>query len=137
MTKNLTPTFLYYLLSYLEKINLNIILFGSQKEIKRLDLTKYRSFKLANKANIIDNLAKVIECDLFIGSDSAFKTMSSMLKIPTILLLANNKDNYRDRVFVKPYVKDRIMHVIKFDDLSDQSIKLILKKINNYLGCIS
>jgi ADP-heptose:LPS heptosyltransferase len=137
LTKNLTPNFLYYLLSYLEKINLNIILFGSQKEIKRLDLAKYRSFKLANKANIIDNLAKVIECDLFIGSDSSFKTMSSMLKIPTILLLANNKDNYRDRVFVKPYVKDRIMHVIKFDDLSDQSIKLILKKINNYLGCIS
>lgn len=137
LTKNLTPNFLYSLLSYLEKMDFNIILFGSKKEIKRLDLKKYNSIKLANKANVIDNLAKVMECDLFIGSDSAFKTMSSMQKIPTILLLANNKDSYRDRVFIKPYVKNRIMHVIKFDDLSEQSIKLILKKINNHLSCIN
>jgi ADP-heptose:LPS heptosyltransferase len=136
LPKNLTPNFLYSLLELLIRNNFNIILFGSQDEIKKLNLLKYKPLKLANKANIIENLAKVEECDIFIGSDSAFKTMSSMLKIPTILLLANTKDGYRDRVFINPYVKDRIMQVIKFDDLSDRSISLMIDKINICLASL-
>jgi hypothetical protein len=134
ITKNLTPNFLYSLLLLLYKQDFNVILFGSKYEINKFDLRKYKALRFANKINIIENLARVKECDFFIGSDSAFKTISSMLKIPTILLLANNKDSYRDRVFIDPYVKDRIMQVIKFDDLSDQSIELILKEINSHLS---
>lgn len=130
LTKNLTPDFLYALLDLLDEKDLNLILFGTQDEMSALNLTKYKNLILANSPNILKNLIYVKNCNLLIGSDSVFKTMSSMLKIPTVVLLANVKDGYRDRVFIEPYVRRNIMKVIKFNDLMKASIDSLIVQLD-------
>ena len=130
LTKNLTPDFLYALLDLLDEKDFNLILFGTQDEMSALNLTKYKNLILANSPEILKNLTYVKHCNLLIGSDSVFKTMSSMLKIPTLVLLANVKDGYRDRVFIKPYVKRNIMKVIKFNDLMKASVDALIVKLD-------
>ncbi len=130
LTKNLTPDFLYALLDFLDEKDFNLILFGTQDEMSALNLTKYKNLILANSPDILKNLTYVKHCNLLIGSDSVFKTMSSMLKIPTVVLLANVKDGYRDRVFIEPYVKSNIMKVIKFNDLMKASIDALIGELD-------
>lgn len=130
LRKNLTPDFLYALLDLLDEKDFNLILFGTQDEMSALNLTKYKNLILANSPEILKNLTYVKHCNLLIGSDSVFKTMSSMLKIPTLVLLANVKDGYRDRVFIKPYVKRNIMKVIKFNDLMKASVDALIVKLD-------
>lgn len=133
LTKNLTPNFLYALLDFLVAKDFNLILFGTKDEMSSFDLTIYKNLILANSPDILKNLTLVKNCNLLIGSDSVFKTMSSMLKIPTIVLLANVKDGYRDRVFIEPYVKRNIMKVIKFNDLMNGSIDCLIGEIDKEL----
>ena len=130
LTKNLTPDFLYALLDFLDEKDFNLILFGTQDEMSALNLTKYKNLILANSPDILENLAYVKHCNLLIGSDSVFKTMSSMLKIPTVVLLANVKDGYRDRVFIEPYVRRNIMKVIKFNDLMKASVDALIGELD-------
>jgi hypothetical protein len=84
--------------------------------------------------NIIKNLSFVQHCDLLIGSDSVFKTMASMIKIPTIVLHQNTRNNFRDRVFIKPYLKNHMMHVYKYNNFSKQEIKFALHYVLNILS---
>jgi hypothetical protein len=46
-----------------------------------------------------------------------------MLKIPTIVLTHNDKNNYRDRVFIDPYIKKGVMSVFKYDKMNKDTIK--------------
>ena len=64
--------------------------------------------------NIIKNLALVKFCDVVIGVDSVFKTMSSMSKIPTICFYEDVKSRFRDRVFIEPYTSEKIMYGYKY-----------------------
>ena len=66
------------------------------------------------KKNIINNLSLVKHCDVLIGADSVFKTMSSMSMIPTILLYEDVKSHFRDRVFINPYVKKKVIYPYKY-----------------------
>ncbi len=84
--------------------------------------------------NIIKNLSLVAYCDFFIGSDSVFKTMASMLKKPTIVLHHNIKNNFRDRVFISPYIKERLMHVYKYSNFNKREMKSALNFISNVMN---
>lgn len=55
-----------------------------------------------------------------IASDSVFKTMASMLNIPSIVLHKDNKNPFRDRTFIEPYVKAGSMYVYKYQNLEDE-----------------
>lgn len=68
------------------------------------------------------SLSHVAECSALVGSDSAFKTMSSMLRIPTVVWMGNYKDGHRDSRFIDPYVSAGIMDTFRYRDLSDQLV---------------
>lgn len=109
------------------------LLFGTEKELN----DNYPN--LINKPNVVpicfpniwDSLAFVDHCDALIGVDSSFKTMSCIRKIPTLVLLGNYEDKYRDENFIDPYVKDGILSVIKFNKIDDvtQEVKAWKSKI--------
>jgi ADP-heptose:LPS heptosyltransferase len=122
------------LLAYLNRENYKIILFGTKKELSQMQTFKNKDIVFASDKNIIKNLALVNDCDLLIGSDSVFKTMASMLKKPTIVLHQNIKNNFRDRVFITPYIKEQLMYVYKYTNFNKTDMKSALQFISNVMN---
>ena len=99
---------------------MTVLLFGTQSELKTLHLPSMPHLIFASNQNIISNLALVKYCDLLIGAESAFKTMSSMSNIPTLVYHADNNNHFRDRVFINPYIKAGVMTVYKYKALEKE-----------------
>ena len=122
------------LISYLNKKGYKIILFGTKKELSEIQSLKTKDIVFASDKNIIKNLSLVEYCDFFIGSDSVFKTMASMLKRPTVVLHQNHKNNFRDRVFITPYTKKHVMHVYQYTNFNKREMKSALQFISNVVN---
>jgi hypothetical protein len=122
------------LLAYLNRENYKIILFGTKKELSQIQALRNKDIVFASDKNIIKNLALVSYCDLFIGSDSVFKTMASMLRKPTIVIHQNIKNNFRDRVFITPYIKEQLMYVYKYKNFNKHEMKSALQFILNVMN---
>lgn len=110
-------------LSVLRELLLNgtqydFLLFGSVDELAEFGVKENHHLKLVNNADISVNLSHVAECSILIGSDSAFKTMSAMLKIPTVVWVGDYRDDFRDVNFINPYVKAGVMTVFRYRNLS-------------------
>ena len=84
----------------------NIILFGLASELDTLvpnwRETQSEHLKFIADDDVTVSLSRVAECSAFIGSDSAFKTMSAMLHIPTIVWVGDYRDDFRDSTFINP-----------------------------------
>jgi hypothetical protein len=132
--KAIPAVFTQQLLKYLDRRNYKIILFGTKKELTEFQGLKNNGIAFASDKNIIKNLALVEHCDFFIGSDSVFKTMASMLKKPTIVLHQNIKNNFRDRVFITPYIKEQLMYVYKYTNFNKTDTKSALQFISNVMN---
>jgi ADP-heptose:LPS heptosyltransferase len=132
--KALSKKFIENLINTFDQKIFSIILFGTKKELSKVKLGKAKHIKIAADNNILENLSLVQYCDLLIGSDSLFKTMSSMLKIPTIVLHHNSKNNFRDRVFIKPYVNSGVMFTYKFKKHIDNEISSAIKYIYSIIN---
>ena len=117
--------FVLKLIKILLNKKMTVILFGTQSELKTLHLKPHSHLIFASNQNIISNLALVKYCDFLIGAESAFKTMSSMLGIPTLVYHADNNNHFRDRVFINPYIKADVMSVYKYQAL-DKEIDLAI-----------
>jgi len=50
-----------------------------------------------------------------------------MLRKPSIVFHPNDKNNFRDRVFIMPYVKEHIMYVYKYSNLTQKEMKSALQ----------
>ena len=135
--KALTPDFVLKLIALLLYSQYKIILFGTKGELKSLHIKTHRAILLAQDQNVIKNLSLVNQCNLMIASDSVFKTMASMLNIPSIVLHKDNKNPFRDRTFVEPYVKAGSMSVYKYKSLEgpevDTALAFTMKNINALL----
>ncbi len=81
------------------------------------DIVDYQNVKFISEPNIWDSFEFAKGCDMFIGVDSAFKTFTVMNKIPTLVLIGNYEDNFRDAMFITPYVD--YMDTIFFDKIQD------------------
>ena len=134
--KSLPKSFIDNLLIQLSNFDLNIIFFGTRNEIEALELTERQKLKFSCDDDITKNLSVVRQCNAFIGSDSAFKTMSSMLKIPTIVLCSAPKNNFRDRMFIDPYIKQKVMSAFKYNVLSEKEIQAAVIYTTNTLFTI-
>ena len=93
----------------------DLLLFGSPEELDEIGCIGHAR-KVRND-NIIVSLSHVAECSAFIGSDSAFKTMSAMLEIPTIVLMGDYRDGHRDSRFIEPY--DDVIATFRYKDLTN------------------
>jgi ADP-heptose:LPS heptosyltransferase len=121
--KALSRAFVKDLLKAFIPLHYKIILFGTREEIKPLNLAAHKNLMIPISKKIADSLSLVHQCDFFIGSDSAFKTMASMLKIPTIVLHEDSPNHFRDRVFITPYLNSKVMFVYKYKKLQGLEIK--------------
>ena len=126
-------SFINSLIKDLSKLNINVILFGTEKEIVSYGLKQNNKLKFACHKNIINNLSLVPQCDFFLGSESVFKTMSSMLKIPTILLKANKKENFGSRMFIDPYIREGVMYKLVYKNALNEEMLLLSQRTINLL----
>jgi hypothetical protein len=117
---HLDKKFVLKLIKILLDQKMTVVLFGTQRELKTLHLDSHPNLIFASHKNIIYNLAVVKYCDLLIGAESAFKTMSSMSKIPTLVYHADNNNHFRDRVFINPYIRAGVMTVYKYQALEKE-----------------
>ena len=100
----------------------NLLLFGTQSELDTLGVAPSATLRWVCEPEIVESLRYVTQCELFIGSDSAFKTMSSMQAIPTLVWLGDYIDPPRDEVFIDPYVNDQIMEVFRYRTKDSETI---------------
>ena len=115
-TKNLPPVVLDGLVR--AGTRYNFLLFGSPSEINILSPTwRDLNMGLVVEEDVTASLSHVVECDALVGSDSAFKTMSAMMRIPTVTWVGDYRDDFRDEKFIDPYVKAGAMSVFKYKDL--------------------
>ena len=131
--KALSLNFVIKLLKKLTQLQYKIILFGTDEELKSLKIKSSQNVIFAKDKNVIKNLSLVTQCDLMVASDSVFKTMASMLNIPSIVLHKDNKNPFRDRTFIEPYVKAGSMSVYKYQNLEDEvddALAFTMKNIN-------
>ena len=121
--KTLPKSYIDGLIKELGKLDVNVIFFGMKSEIESFDISENEKLKFSCHEDITKSLSVVSQCNAFVGSDSAFKTMSSMLKIPTIVLCSAPKNNFRDRMFIDPYIKHQIMSAFKYTTFSNKEVE--------------
>jgi hypothetical protein len=100
--------------------NYNLMVFGLEKELKQIRLEQSENLAIITFDNPAKSLAYVNQCNVFVGSDSGFKTMSAMSKIPTFVWLGDYIDEPRDKIFIDPYVQDGVMDVFRYKDVNLQ-----------------
>ena len=123
--KPLDTKFALDLIDKLLQLKCKVILFGTQAELALLKYQSRHNVFFASDKNIIKNLSLVKFCDLVIGGESVFKTMSSMSSITTLVIHEDNNNNFRDRTFISPYVKKSVMYVYKYKKLSKEALSAI------------
>ena len=136
----LSIKFALKLVDVLLSIGCSLILFGTKKEIDQLKLKPKKELFFATNKDITKNLSLVQFCDLLIGGESVFKTMSSMSRIPTLVIHEDNNNRFRDRVFTYPYIQKGVMYVYKYKNLEKEilpAINFATHLIKNELKLIS
>ena len=102
----------------------NYIIFGSKEELSSYGLEACDNVLLTDM-QMPSCLETVKLCSKFIGTDSCFKTMSSMSRIPTYCLLGDFKDPTRDSYFINQYEKGLVMKVFRFKNLESEKENVI------------
>jgi len=98
----------------------NIMVFGLKEEIMQINLIESDNLRFVINENPAISLAYVQQCNAVVASDSGIKTMSSMLKIPTMVWLGDYQDPPRDQLFIDPYVNDGVMRLFRYKDVNAQ-----------------
>jgi Tfp pilus assembly protein PilF/ADP-heptose:LPS heptosyltransferase len=96
----------------------DILLFGTRREIAELGIVETDHLRFVCDPDATISLAHVAQCQAFVGSDSAFKTMAAMLRIPTVVWIGDYRDDFRDQTFIDPYVKAGVMATYRYTDLT-------------------
>ena len=81
--------------------------------------------------DIEDLPSAVSECSVVVATDSAIKTISAAMKIPTAVVIGNYPDPMRDAKFLMPYMKAGIMKVGAYDHGQDSKL---FKEIANWIN---
>jgi len=106
------------------KDDFNYIIFGSESELENYNVKQSKNVMRTN-IDVQSCLELVKLCSSFIGTDSAFKTMSSMNRVPTKCILGDFPDEIRDQYFINQYEKDGVMKVFRLKSIKDQRADLV------------
>jgi hypothetical protein len=98
----------------------NLMVFGLEEELTSIGLKESDNLVIISHKNPTKSLTYVAQCNALVGSDSAFKTISSMNNIPTFVWMGDYSDPPRDQAFIDPYVKDGVMKVFRYKDVDAQ-----------------
>jgi ADP-heptose:LPS heptosyltransferase len=102
----------------------NYVIFGSASELENYGVNQSKNVAHTNM-NVESCLELVKLCHKFIGTDSGFKTMSSMSRIATICVLGDFDDKTRDQYFINQYEKDGVIKVFRLKNMKEQRGDLI------------
>lgn len=103
----------------------NYLIFGSEKELSNYGLKESDNVKFCSFDDVVCCLACVQYCSKFLGTDSCYKTQSSMLRIPTFCIVGDFEDHTRDVMFINQYVRDGVMKILKFKNISQQGSEVV------------
>jgi len=126
--KSLPIEFLRILFDTFSLIPCNFLVFCNESELSMLhsrEITETERLKLICHSDITVSLGLVSLCDYFVGSDSAFKTMAAMLRIPTFVLFENTKNGFRDRAFIDRYVDDGVIFAFRPKRIDDAVMRKV------------
>ena len=102
----------------------NYIIFGSQSELEAYPI-KESDNVLHTDTDIVSSLELVKLCSKIIGTDSCFKGMAIMSKIPTFCILGDFQDPMRDKMFINQYEQDKILKVFRYKNISESSSDIV------------
>lgn len=95
---------------------------------------------LASRATIIscadpwDTFSMVPLCDAVVAVDSAVKTVASMLRVPTVTLVGDFVEPFRDRHFLEPYVRNGVMRTVRYSVLGAKEAGLAAEALRGLLA---
>jgi len=103
------------------------LIFGTQEELTpyKEELKDLSNVKYIDYENIWDSLCHVLCCKSVIAVDSCIKAMSCARKIQTLVFVGDYEDEFRDKNFISPYVREGIMKVIPFTTISRSHVRLV------------
>ncbi|MEJ0071671.1 MAG: hypothetical protein WDO24_26335 [Pseudomonadota bacterium] len=102
--------------------DVDILLLGSAEEIDSSGIAETPRLKFVCFPDIVASLAHVALCTALIGSDSVFKTMSTHAAHPNDRLAGHtNRDDFRERIFIRPYIADGVLSVFRYATMDHAS----------------
>jgi hypothetical protein len=124
VSKNLSLKFVDDVIEkiYKQYSNTIFMIFGSYNESSWYFENPFYSYPTILPAfnNDINSTIFLVEkCDLVIATDSAIKSISCIMKIPTIVLVGDYQDHPRDSKFINPYIENDCLITIKFSSEED------------------
>lgn len=102
----------------------NYFLFGSKQELENYGLTETDNMKFVCFDNVVASLASVKSCSKIIGTDSCFKAMAVIHKIPSYCILGDFEDETRDAMFINQYAEDKVLTVFKYKNFLEQQAEI-------------
>lgn len=121
-TKWMSPSFVARLLGHLLTPSDDLVVFCSPSEVHHLPEvigSFYSRATVIAYPRIWDSLSVVPLCDCVIAVDSSIKTMSSMLRVPTVTMVGDFSEPFRDRHFLEPYVRVGVMRAVRYQTFSE------------------
>lgn len=107
----------------------NFVIFGSKEELS--------NYKIHNAHNVnlpIEDIPSAVsECYCVIATDSAIKTFSAAMRIPTYVAVGNYKDQLRDEKFLLPYIQ---MGIIKASLYSNIQNLTLAKDVEQWINLL-
>lgn len=134
-TKNMSLGFMNQLIELvLKEFDVMIYVFCSPKRSQEIahEIGENKAIKIVAYPYIWESLMHVTHCDFVIGMDSCIKTMSSILRIPTITLVGDYVDHLRDAKFITPYEQDGVMKCLRFKDINHVCPTNIIKMLEDF-----
>lgn len=114
--------------------NPHIILLGSKKDHPVLSAIKGNSPDvqiLAGDLSIVEAMALVQKSHTVIGADSFAKSVSLANQIPTVVLVPDHEDHFRDEVFLSPYENEEYACIIHGANSMQKSA--LMSKITTFI----
>lgn len=110
----------------------NYVIFGSQSELEAYPIKECGNV-LHTNTDISTSLELVKLCSKVIGTDSCFKGMAVMSKIPTFCILGDFQDPLRDKMFINQYEQDKVLKVFRYKNINESS-KDVVASIKEFLA---
>jgi len=103
--------------------NDTVLVFCSPAEAHHLPNTLGHFFRHATVVafpSIWDSFSVVPLCDCVIAVDSSVKTLAGMLRIPTVTMVGDFAEPFRDQHFLNPYVRSGVMRTVRYREFSNK-----------------
>jgi len=124
--KFMPPNFIKGIVSELGNDSVEFLLFCSPEEVH---LFKNLGLRIISEPDIWKTFAYVACCDLMLSVESALKTVSAMLHIPTVVAVGQYHDPWRVK-FLDPYKEITPIWFLRIDMIFNQFISIAREHIS-------